>query len=112
MKPDVKSCRYYQTSGELPNLYQNDKERILSKFKPIIDEYNKVIDEIEILNDKYGAEFYRYVRLYDLENFEEDEVVRNEIRNHFNPNQYSNYIGTDELPFVDTRNKLKNRGAK
>ena len=98
--------------GELPNLYQNDKERILSKFKPIIDEYNKVIDEIEILNDKYGAEFYRYVRLYDLENFEEDEVVRNEIRNHFNPNQYSNYIGADELPFIDTRNKLRNRGAK
>ncbi|RQN32636.1 pathogenicity island protein, partial [Paraburkholderia tropica] len=50
--------------------------------------------------------------LYDLENFEEDEVVRNEIRNHFNPNQYSNYIEADELPFVDTRNKLKNRGAK
>lgn len=98
--------------GDLPNLYQNDKERILSKFKPIIDEYNKVIDEIEMLNDKYEDEFYRYVKLYDLEDFEEDNEARDEIKNYFSPNQYSNYVGADKLPFIDTRNKLRNRGAK
>lgn len=98
--------------GELTNLYQNDKERILSKFKPIIDEYNKVIDEIEALNDEYEDEFYRYVKLYDLEDFEEDNEARDEIKNYFSPNQYSNYVGADKLPFIDTRNKLRNRGAK
>lgn len=107
-----KAVDIIKRQGELPNLYQNDKERILSKFKPIIDEYNKVIDEIEILNDKYEDEFYRYVKLYNLEDFEEDNEARDEIKNYFSPNQYSNYVGADKLPFIDTRNKLRNRGAK
>ncbi|MBM0753088.1 pathogenicity island protein [Staphylococcus epidermidis] len=98
--------------GELPHLYQKDKERILSKFVPIIKEYNKVIEEIEALNNEYEDEFYRYVKLYDLEDFEEDNEAREEIKNYFRPNQYSNYVGSDELPFIDTRNKLRNRGAK
>ncbi|MCO6333754.1 pathogenicity island protein [Staphylococcus epidermidis] len=98
--------------GELPHLYQEDKERILSKFVPIIKEYNKVIEEIEALNNEYEDEFYRYVKLYDLEDFEEDNEAREEIKNYFRPNQYSNYVGSDELPFIDTRNKLRNRGAK
>lgn len=98
--------------GELPRLYQEDKERILSKFVPIIKEYNKVIEEIEALNDEYEDEFYRYVKLYDLENFEDDNEARDEIKNYFRPNQYSNYVGADKLPFIDTRNKLRNRGAK
>ncbi|WP_145466770.1 pathogenicity island protein [Staphylococcus pettenkoferi] len=98
--------------GELPRLYQEDKERILSKFVPIIKEYNKVIEEIEALNNEYEDEFYRYVKLYDLEDFEEDNEARDEIKNYFSPNQYSNYVGADKLPFIDTRNKLRNRGAK
>lgn len=98
--------------GELPHLYQEDKERILSKLVPIIKEYNKVIEEIEALNNEYEDEFYRYVKLYDLEDFEEDNEARDEIKNYFRPNQYSNYVGSDELTFIDTRNKLRNRGAK
>jgi len=107
-----KAIEILKHQGELPHLYQEDKERILSKFVPIIKEYNKVIEEIEALNDEYEDEFYRYVKLYDLEDFEEDNEARDEIKNYFSPNQYSNYVGADKLPFIDTRNKLRNRGAK
>lgn len=107
-----KAIEILKHQGELPHLYQEDKERILSKFVPIIKEYNKVIEEIEALNNEYEDEFYRYVKLYDLEDFEEDNEARDEIKNYFSPNQYSNYVGADKLPFIDTRNKLRNRGAK
>ncbi len=107
-----KAIEILKHQGELPRLYQEDKERILSKFVPIIKEYNKVIEEIEALNNEYEDEFYRYVKLYDLEDFEEDNEARDEIKNYFSPNQYSNYVGADKLPFIDTRNKLRNRGAK
>ena len=107
-----KAIEILKHQGELPHLYQEDKERILSKFVPIIKEYNKVIEEIEALNNEYEDEFYRYVKLYNLEDFEEDNEARDEIKNYFSPNQYSNYVGADKLPFIDTRNKLRNRGAK
>lgn len=107
-----KAIEILKHQGELPRLYQEDKERILSKSVPIIKEYNKVIEEIEALNNEYEDEFYRYVKLYDLEDFEEDNEARDEIKNYFSPNQYSNYVGADKLPFIDTRNKLRNRGAK
>ncbi|MGC7764857.1 pathogenicity island protein [Staphylococcus epidermidis] len=107
-----KAIEILKHQGELPRLYQEDKERILSKFVPIIKEYNKVIEEIEALNNEYEDEFYRYVKLYDLEDFEEDNEARDEIKNYFSLNQYSNYVGADKLPFIDTRNKLRNRGAK
>ena len=107
-----KAIEILKHQGELPRLYQEDKERILSKFVPIIKEYNKVIEEIEALNNEYEDEFYRYVKLYDLEDFEEDNEARDEIKNYFSPNQYSNYVGADKLPFIRTRNKLRNRGAK
>lgn len=107
-----KAIEILKHQGELPRLYQEDKERILSKFVPIIKEYNKVIEEIEALNNEYEDEFYRYVKLYNLEDFEEDNEARDEIKNYFRPNQYSNYVGADKLPFIDTRNKLRNRGAK
>ena len=107
-----KAIEILKHQGELPRLYQEDKERILSKFVPIIKEFNKVIEESEALNNEYEDEFYRYVKLYDLEDFEEDNEARDEIKNYFSPNQYSNYVGADKLPFIDTRNKLRNRGAK
>lgn len=47
---------------------------------PIIKEFNKVIEEIEALNNEYEDEFYRYVKLYDLEDFEEDNEARDEIK--------------------------------
>ena len=107
-----KAVELIKHQADLPHLYKEDKERILSKFVPIIKEYNKVIEEIEALNNEYEDEFYRYVKLYDLEDFEEDNEARDEIKNYFSPNQYSNYVGADKLPFIDTRNKLRNRGAK
>ena len=38
--------------------------------------------------------------------------VRAEIKNHFSPNKYSNYVSGDELPFIDIRKKMQIRGAK
>ena len=95
-----------------PHLYKKDKERILAKFEPIVEEYNKVVDEIAALNDEYEYEFYRFVGPYDKENFEKDKEVRAEIKNHFSPNKYSNYVSGDELPFIDIRKKMQIRGAK
>ena len=93
-------------------MYKKDKERILAKFEPIVEEYNKVVDEIAALNDEYEYEFYRFVGPYDKENFEKNKEVRAEIKNHFSPNKYSNYVSGDELPFIDIRNKMQLRGAK
>lgn len=107
-----KAVELIKHQAELPHLYQEDKKRILAKFGPIIEEYNKVVDEIAALNDEYEYEFYRFVGPYDKENFEKDREVREEIKNYFSPNKYSNYVNGDELPFIDIRNKMKLRGAK
>lgn len=107
-----KAVELIKHQAELPHLYQEDKKRILAKFEPIIEEYNKVVDEIAALNDEYEYEFYRFVGPYDKENFEKDREVREEIKNYFSPNKYSNYVGGDELPFIDIKNKMKIRGAK
>ncbi|WP_440992450.1 pathogenicity island protein [Staphylococcus epidermidis] len=107
-----KAIELIKHQADLPHLYKKDKERILAKFKPIVEEYNKVVDEIAALNDEYEYEFYRFVGPYDKENFEKDKEVRVEIRNYFSPNKYSNYVGGDELPFIDIRNKMQLRGAK
>ncbi|MDT3949097.1 pathogenicity island protein [Staphylococcus haemolyticus] len=107
-----KAIELIKHQADLPHLYQEDKERILAKFKPIIEEYNKIINEIAALNDGYEIEFDRFVRVYDKESFEKDREVREEIKNYFSPNKYSNYVGGDELPFIDIRNKMKLRGAK
>ncbi|RFU02480.1 pathogenicity island protein [Staphylococcus haemolyticus] len=107
-----KAIELIKHQADLPHLYKKDKERILAKFEPIVEEYNKVVDEIAALNDEYEYEFYRFVGPYDKENFEKDKEVRAEIKNHFSPNKYSNYVSGDELPFIDIRNKMKLRGAK
>ena len=107
-----KAIELIKHQADLPHLYQEDKERILAKFKPIIEEYNKIINEIAALNDEYEMEFDRFVRVYDKENFEKDREVRAEIKNYFSPNKYSNYVSGDELPCIDIRNKMKFRGAK
>ena len=75
-------------------------------------EYNKIINEISKLNDEYEIEFDRFVRVYDKENFEKDKEIRAEIRNYFSPNRYSNYVGGDELPFINIRNKMQLGGTK
>ncbi|MGI8144357.1 pathogenicity island protein [Staphylococcus haemolyticus] len=107
-----KAIELIKHQADLPHLYKKDKERILAKFEPIVEEYNKVVDEIAALNDEYEYEFYRFVGPYDKENFEKDKEVRAEIKNHFSPNKYSNYVSGDELSFIDIRNKMQLRGAK
>ena len=107
-----KAIELIKHQADLPHLYKKDKERILAKFGPIIEQYNKVVDEIAALNDEYEYEFYRFVGPYDKENFEKDKEVRAEIKNHFSPNKYSNYVSGDELPFIDIRKKMQIRGAK
>lgn len=107
-----KAIELIKYQADLPHLYKKDKERILEKFEPIVEEYNKIVNEISKLNDEYEIEFDRYVRVYDKENFEKDKEVRAEIRNHFSPNRYSDYVGGDELPFINIRNKMQLRGAK
>ncbi|WP_180532499.1 pathogenicity island protein [Staphylococcus haemolyticus] len=107
-----KAIELIKHQADLPHLYKKDKERILAKFEPIVQEYNKVVGEIAALNDEYEIEFDRFVRVYDKENFEKDKEVRAEIKNHFSPNKYSNYVSGDELPFIDIRNKMQLRGAK
>lgn len=107
-----KAIEIIKHQADLPHLYKKDKERILAKFEPIVEEYNKLVDEIAALNDEYEIEFDRFVRVYDKENFEEDKEVRAEIKNYFSPIKYSNYVSGNELPIIDIRNKMKLRGAK
>ncbi|GGI38284.1 MULTISPECIES: hypothetical protein [Staphylococcus] len=107
-----KAIELIKHQADLPHLYKKDKERILAKFEPIVEEYNKIANEISKLNDEYEIEFDRFVRVYDKENFEKDEEVRAEIRNYFSPNRYSNYVGGDVLPFINIKNKMQLRGDK
>ena len=66
MRLDVKRrLNLLNIKTDLPHLYKKDKERILAKFEPIVEEYNKVVDEIAALNDEYEYEFYRFVGPYD-----------------------------------------------
>lgn len=107
-----KAIELIKHQADLPHLYKKDKERILAKFEPIVEEYNKVVDEIAALNDEYEYEFYRFVKPYDKENFEKDKEVREEIRNHFRANQYTDYVSKSELPFINIRNKMEVGGTK
>lgn len=108
-----KAIELIKHQADLPHLYQEDKERILAKFEPIIEEFNKVIDEVEDLNARYKDEFMRYTNPYHIENFDEDDEVKRELRNHFRDVLYSPYITSIELPFTDKfKDKLKFRGAK
>ncbi|MFI2599078.1 hypothetical protein ACH5AN_36195 [Streptomyces rochei] len=107
-----KAVELIKHQAELPHLYQEDKKRILAKFEPIVEEYNKVVDEIAALNDEYEYEFYRFVGPYDKENFEKDKEVREEIRNHFRANRYTDYVSKSELPFINIRNKMEVGGTK
>ncbi|MCH4516556.1 pathogenicity island protein [Staphylococcus haemolyticus] len=108
-----KAIELIKHQADLPHLYQEDKERILAKFEPIIEEFNKVIDEVEDLNARYKDEFMRYTNPYHIENFDEDDEVKRELRNHFRDVLYSPYITSIELPFTDKfKDELKFRGDK
>lgn len=108
-----KAIELIKRQKELPKLYQKDKEQLLAKFKPIIEEYNKVIDEINDFNAAYEEEFLRYTNPYYVENFDKNDEVKRELRNHFKEMLYSPYIVNMELPTEDIRNnKLAFRGGK
>ncbi|MGJ0165761.1 pathogenicity island protein [Staphylococcus hominis] len=108
-----KAIELIKHQADLPHLYKQDKEHILAKFKPIIEEYNKVVDEINDLNSKYEEEYNRYTIPYHRENFDKDDEVKRELRNHFRDILYSPYITGIELPFTNQFNhKLKFRGDK
>ena len=108
-----KAIELIKHQADLPHLYKKDKERILAKFKPIIEEFNTVLTEINDLNAKYEEEYNRYTIPYHRENFDEDDEVKRELRNHFRDILYSPYITGIELPFTDQYNhKLKFRGDK
>lgn len=108
-----KAIELIKHQADLSHLYKKDKERILAKFKPIIEEFNTVLTEINDLNAKYEEEYNRYTIPYHRENFDEDDEVKRELRNHFRDILYSPYITGIELPFTDQYNhKLKFRGDK
>lgn len=108
-----KAIELIKHQADLPHLYKKDKERILAKFEPIIEEFNTVLTEINDLNTKYEEEYNRYTIPYHRENFDEDDEVKRELRNHFRDILYSPYITGIELPFTDQYNhKLKFRGDK
>lgn len=108
-----KAIELIKHQADLPHLYQKDKERILAKFEPIIEEFNTVLTEINDLNAKYEEEYNRYTIPYHRENFDENDEVKRELRNHFRDILYSPYITGIELPFTDQYNhKLKFRGDK
>ncbi|MBE7353211.1 pathogenicity island protein [Staphylococcus haemolyticus] len=108
-----KAIELIKHQADLPHLYKKDKERILAKFEPIIEEFNTVLTEINDLNAKYEEEYNRYTIPYHRENFDEDDEVKRELRNHFRDILYSPYITGIELPFTDQYNhKLKFRGDK
>lgn len=108
-----KTIELIKHQADLPHLYKKDKERILAKFEPIIEEFNTVLTEINDLNAKYEEEYNRYTIPYHRENFDEDDEVKRELRNHFRDILYSPYITGIELPFTDQYNhKLKFRGDK
>ncbi|MEJ7439145.1 pathogenicity island protein [Staphylococcus hominis] len=108
-----KAIELIKHQKEVPQLYKKDKEKLLAKFKPIIEEFNTVLTEINDLNAKYEEEYNRYTIPYHRENFDEDDEVKRELRNHFRDILYSPYITGIELPFTDQYNhKLKFRGDK
>lgn len=108
-----KAIELIKHQKEVPKLYKKDKEKLLAKFYPIMEEYNKVLKEIDELNVKYENEFLRYANPYYNENFNEDDEVKRELRNHFRDNLYSSFISGMDLPIIDQfNNKLKFRGAK
>ena len=108
-----KAIELIKHQKEVPQLYKKDKEKLLAKFYPIMEEYNKVLKEIDELNVKYEKEYLRYANPYYNENFNEDDEVKRELRNHFRDILYSPFISKMDLPIIDRfNNKLKFRGAK
>ncbi len=74
----------------LRELYSDDVKTLHDKLKVAVDQYNKVVDEIHALNDKYGEEEHKYRALYDsLSDDERKELKRNPQANGLNFNLYS-----------------------
>ena len=76
MRLDVKRRLNLLNIKRFTSFVQKDKERILAKFEPIIEEFNTVLTEINDLNAKYEEEYNRYTIPYHRENFDEDDEVK------------------------------------
>ena len=108
-----KAIELIKHQKEVPQLYKKDKEKLLAKFYPIMEEYNQLLKEVDDLNAKYENEYLRYANPYYKENFDKNDEVKRELRNHFRDILYSPYISSVELLFTDKyNNKLKLRGDK
>lgn len=103
-----KAIELIKHQKEVPQLYKKDKEKLLAKFYPIMEEYNNLLKEVDDLNAKYENEYLRYANPYYNEKFNEDDEVKRELRNHFRDILYSPFIKGIELPKTDKYNhKLK-----
>lgn len=108
-----KAIELIKHQKEVPQLYKKDKEKLLAKFYPIMEEYNQLLKEVDDLNAKYENEYLRYANPYYKENFDKDDEVKRELRNHFRDILYSPFISGMDLPIIDQFNdRLKFRGDK
>ncbi|KXA38885.1 hypothetical protein [Staphylococcus lugdunensis] len=105
-----KAIELIKYQADLPNLYQNVKDELISKIKAITEEYNKVIDEIDEINNKYDDEFNRFVGVYDRLELYDDEEAKKELRNYYRSDKVNEYINGSDLPY-EYRKKLVFRGA-
>lgn len=102
-----KAIELIKHQSELPKLYEDEKQELIAKFEPIIEQYNDIIDEINDLNELYTEEFERYAIPYRRENFDEDSQIRSDLRPHFREYAPNYYVSNSELPIIDTNQKMK-----
>ena len=105
-----KAIELIKYQADLPNLYQNVKDELISKIKAITEEYNKLIYEIDEINNKYDDEFNRFVGVYDRLELYDDEEAKKELRNYYRSDKVNEYINGSDLPY-EYRKKLVFRGA-
>lgn len=114
---DKKTVELLKHQKDLSYLYANEKTELIEELKSIADQYNDVIDKIENVNDDYAKEFSRFAGVYRSENIFEksrsNQAIKSQLNNKFHEVQYSSFISSSELPFVNSRNKkLQFKGAK
>lgn len=83
---------------ELPELYKKDKETLLKKFEPIINEFNKLIDEVWELNKKYEDEYSKFSHLYNKEKLYNDKAAKDELKHYYREYSANDLINAYEIP--------------
>ncbi|MBU7228976.1 pathogenicity island protein [Staphylococcus pseudintermedius] len=102
----TKAVELLKHQSELPKLYEEEKNNVISKLKTVVLEYNKVIDEVNDINDRYEEEYKRYAHLYNMENLYDDKEAKKELNGFFNESLYTSYLNGSILPYEDNK-KLK-----